>query len=92
VPQPQNPSPGKGAGVRAEYGLSYFDSLHATAAMSTGATLVSFDKRYAGIKGVSEPAPRACCWRSWRALKLPPNPAVRSPALLGVLSVFTGFH
>jgi predicted nucleic acid-binding protein len=53
VPQPQNPSPGKGAGVRAEYGLSYFDSLHATAAISTGATLVSFDKRYAGIRGLA---------------------------------------
>jgi len=47
---------GRALALRAEYGLSYFDSPHAIAAMSTGATLVSFDKRYAGIKGVSIPA------------------------------------
>ena len=50
VPPPQPLHLGKALALRAEYGLSYFDSLHAAVAVSTGATLVSFDKRYAIIR------------------------------------------
>jgi len=50
VPPPQPLHLGKALALRAEYGLSYFDSLHAAVAVSTGATLVSFDKRYAIVR------------------------------------------
>jgi predicted nucleic acid-binding protein len=50
-PQPRHLS--KALALRAEYGLSYFDSLHAAVALSTGATLVSFDRRYAGVRGLA---------------------------------------
>jgi len=41
----------KALALRAGHGLFYFDSLHAAVAASTGAALVSFDRRYASVKG-----------------------------------------
>jgi predicted nucleic acid-binding protein len=40
----------KAFALRIENHLSYFDSLHATVAISAEATLVGFDKKYSSVK------------------------------------------
>ncbi len=38
--------------IRREYGLSYFDSLHAASAMGLDSTIMSFDEAYDRVKGL----------------------------------------
>jgi len=38
--------------IRREYGLSFFDSLHAALAMSFDSTIVSFDEAYDEVEGL----------------------------------------
>ncbi len=44
--------------VRTVYGLSYFDSLHAAAAISTGIPLISYDESYSRVDGLNHIHPR----------------------------------
>jgi len=50
LPSPRPTHMEKALALRTEHHLSYFDSLHAAVAISAGATLVSFDKKYSGVK------------------------------------------
>ena len=38
--------------LRREYGLGFFDSLHAAAALESGEILVSFDRTYSKVRGL----------------------------------------
>ncbi|MGC9149205.1 MAG: type II toxin-antitoxin system VapC family toxin [Sulfolobales archaeon] len=40
----------KGWELREKYGLTYFDSLHASVALIENETLISYDKRYLGLR------------------------------------------
>ncbi|MGC9010490.1 MAG: PIN domain-containing protein [Sulfolobales archaeon] len=40
----------KGWELREKYGLTYFDSLHASVALIENETLISYDKRYIGLR------------------------------------------
>jgi len=43
--------------IRITYDLSYFDSLHAAAAMNTGVPLISYDRSYSEIEGLDHLLP-----------------------------------
>jgi len=58
VPPPQPLHLEKALALRAKYGLSYFDSLHAAVTTSAGATLISFDRRHANVEGLAYIHPR----------------------------------
>jgi predicted nucleic acid-binding protein len=58
VPPPQPLHLERASELRPKYGLSYFDSLHAAVAVSAGATLISFDRRYANVEGLAYIHPR----------------------------------
>ena len=48
----------KAAQLEQEYGLSFFDSLHAAVAIEEGYTMISADSKYKGIKGLRSINPR----------------------------------
>jgi predicted nucleic acid-binding protein len=48
----------KAAQLEQEYGLSFFDSLHAAVAIEEGYTMMSADSKYRGIKGLRSINPR----------------------------------
>ncbi len=47
--------------IRREYGLSFFDSLHAALALSLDSTIISLDEAYDGVEGLRRVDPRE--WR-----------------------------
>ncbi len=48
----------KGWELREKYGLTYFDSLHASVALIENETLISYDKRYIGLRELNYLTPQ----------------------------------
>ncbi len=45
--------------LRREYGLTHFDSLHASVAMSEGIPIISYDEVYSSVEGLEHIPPSA---------------------------------